>query len=268
MRSPQARQGSRDHRTVQHAADRQGWRGEGHRVHLRASRSFPVQVPRRQFHRDGDARNVRRGRPHPARAHMPEKDYSRVKALMFSFQRLKGADPSLGVEMASTGEVACFGADQSTPSSSMMSTGMKPPRKNILVSIQERERGPALLRRCRHSRASGTALRDDKTAAFIRENGLECTLLAYPGPGERRRRTTSMIISRAATSTSSSCSNQFSERILLLASGAWQWTLASLSYEQQVAQLFAESLEKAARRRRVTSQIPRCSTRAHHDWYK
>ena len=43
---------------------------------------------------------------------VPEKDFVGVKAPMFSFQRLKGADPSLGVEMASTGEVACFGPDK------------------------------------------------------------------------------------------------------------------------------------------------------------
>ena len=48
----------------------------------------------------------------PLKRTTPEKDFVGVKAPMFSFQRLKGADPSLGVEMASTGEVACFGMDK------------------------------------------------------------------------------------------------------------------------------------------------------------
>merc|ERR1719352_2135253 len=62
----------------------------------------------------------------------PIKDYVGVKAPMFSFQRLKGADPSLGVEMASTGEVACFGTDRySAFLNALMSTGMKLPRSNI-----------------------------------------------------------------------------------------------------------------------------------------
>merc|ERR1712216_889503 len=72
---------------------------------------------------------------------VPDKDFVGVKAPMFSFQRLKGADPSLGVEMASTGEVACFGADRYDAFlKAQMSTGMKLPRSNVLVSIQERLR--------------------------------------------------------------------------------------------------------------------------------
>ena len=62
----------------------------------------------------------------------PEKDYVGVKAPMFSFQRLKGADPSLGVEMASTGEVACFGADRYDAFlKALMSTGLKLPRQVV-----------------------------------------------------------------------------------------------------------------------------------------
>lgn len=70
---------------------------------------------------------------------VPAGDYVGVKAPMFSFQRLKGADPSLGVEMSSTGEVACFGPDRYDAFlKAMMSTGMKLPKSNILVSIQVR----------------------------------------------------------------------------------------------------------------------------------
>ena len=67
------------------------------------------------------------------------------KAPMFSFQRLKGADPALGVEMTSTGEVACFGPNKYDAFlKAMMSTGMKIPEQNILVSIQEQLRPEAV----------------------------------------------------------------------------------------------------------------------------
>lgn len=67
-------------------------------------------------------------------------DYVCVKAPMFSFTRLRGADPNLGVEMASTGEVACFGEDQNQAfMQALLSTNFKLPTKNhsILVSIAE-----------------------------------------------------------------------------------------------------------------------------------
>jgi carbamoyl-phosphate synthase large subunit len=65
-----------------------------------------------------------------------EIDYVGVKAPQFSFSRLKGADPVLGVEMASTGEVACLGDTLSEAFlKAMISTGFKIPRKNILISV-------------------------------------------------------------------------------------------------------------------------------------
>ncbi|KIX04380.1 protein pyrABCN [Rhinocladiella mackenziei CBS 650.93] len=63
-------------------------------------------------------------------------DYVGVKAPQFSFSRLSGADPVLGVEMASTGEVACFGRDRyEAYIKATISTGFKLPEKNILLSI-------------------------------------------------------------------------------------------------------------------------------------
>lgn len=64
------------------------------------------------------------------------KDYVGVKVPQFSFSRLQGADPILGVEMASTGEVACFGKDKyEAYLKALISTGFVLPKKNILVSI-------------------------------------------------------------------------------------------------------------------------------------
>ncbi len=64
------------------------------------------------------------------------KDYVGVKVPQFSFSRLSGADPVLGVEMASTGEVACFGKDKyEAYLKALLSTGFRLPKKNILLSI-------------------------------------------------------------------------------------------------------------------------------------
>src|SRR5205807_9832750 len=59
-----------------------------------------------------------------------------VKAPQFSFRRLAGADPMLGVEMASTGEVACFGDDaEEALLKAMLASGFKVPRKGALLSL-------------------------------------------------------------------------------------------------------------------------------------
>jgi carbamoyl-phosphate synthase/aspartate carbamoyltransferase len=63
-------------------------------------------------------------------------DYVGVKVPQFSFSRLSGADPILGVEMASTGEVACFGKNKyEAYLKALISTGIEPPKKNVLFSI-------------------------------------------------------------------------------------------------------------------------------------
>ena len=63
-------------------------------------------------------------------------DYVAVKVPQFSFSRLAGADPILGVDMASTGEVACFGKDKyEAYMKALVATGFKVPKKNILISI-------------------------------------------------------------------------------------------------------------------------------------
>jgi carbamoyl-phosphate synthase large subunit len=67
-------------------------------------------------------------------------DYVVVKAPQFSFSRLTGADPTLGVEMASTGEVACFGEDlHEALLKSLEATGFRRPKKGVLLSIGPRK---------------------------------------------------------------------------------------------------------------------------------
>lgn len=74
------------------------------------------------------------------------RDYVAVKVPQFSFSRLSGADPVLGVEMASTGEVACFGRDKyEAYIKALISTGFRLPKKNILLSIGGEETKEELL---------------------------------------------------------------------------------------------------------------------------
>merc|ERR1719428_2045077 len=182
---------------------------------------------------------------------VPEKDFVGVKAPMFSFQRLKGADPSLGVEMASTGEVACFGPDKYDAFlKSIMSTGMKLPRQNILVSIQERERNEKTLPTLQKLAKLGyTLFGTDKTADYLNEQGVPVKKLDYAdGPGgPEAENCIDAYISRGDIHLVLMFSNQFSERILI------NYAMRRLAVDFgvplitniQVAQMFAESLEAA-----------------------
>ena len=103
---------------------------------LRASRSFPFvsKVTGNNFVREAVRRML--GTRDPVENRTLALDYVGVKAPMFSFSRLVGADPMLGVEMASTGEVGCFGDDLSEALlHALMSTGFRPPEKAVLLSL-------------------------------------------------------------------------------------------------------------------------------------
>ncbi|CAH1761161.1 8334_t:CDS:10 [Entrophospora sp. SA101] len=104
---------------------------------IRASRSFPFASKVMGIDLIEMATLVMLGinvEPHPE-FHLPE-NYVAVKVPQFSFSRLSGADPILGVEMASTGEVACFGHDKyEAYLKALISTGFTLPKKNILLSI-------------------------------------------------------------------------------------------------------------------------------------
>jgi len=222
-------------------------------TNLRASRSFPFSskclginfIETATQAMCGDKQIVAMERT------VPEKDFVGVKAPMFSFQRLKGADPSLGVEMASTGEVACFGPDKYDAFlKSIMSTGMKLPRQNILVSIQERERNEKTLPTLQKLAALGyTLFGTDKTADYLNEQGVPMKKLDYAdGPGgPEAENCIDAYISRGDIHLVLMFSNQFSERILI------NYAMRRLAVDFgvplitniQVAQMFAESLEAA-----------------------
>eukprot|EP00049_Salpingoeca_infusionum_P015325 m.296587 g.296587 ORF g.296587 m.296587 type:complete len:2279 (-) comp15857_c0_seq1:170-7006(-) len=109
-----------------------------------------------------------------------------VKAPQFSFSRLKGADFSLGVEMVSTGEVACYGRDQfDAYLKAMQATDIHIPAQgsNILLSIGSFKQRTAFLESARKLVSLGYKLFGTSgTSDFYRENGLEITELPFRSP--------------------------------------------------------------------------------------
>jgi carbamoyl-phosphate synthase/aspartate carbamoyltransferase len=102
------------------------------------------------------------------------KDYVGIKVPQFSFSRLSGADPVLGVEMASTGEVACFGKDKyQAYLKSLLATGFSLPKKNILLSIGSYKEKQELLPSVRKLHEMGYNLfATTGTADFISEHNI------------------------------------------------------------------------------------------------
>ncbi len=108
---------------------------------LRASRSFPFASKVTGINFAKLATQALLGRaPENIRYQTIDLDHVAVKAAQFSFSRLKGADPRLGVEMASTGEVACFGVTmEQALLTSLRAIGFQPPKKNVLLTIGKLE---------------------------------------------------------------------------------------------------------------------------------
>ncbi|XP_042188862.1 CAD protein isoform X2 [Callorhinchus milii] len=105
-----------------------------------------------------------------------------VKVPQFSFSRLAGADVVLGVEMTSTGEVACFGENRyEAYVKAMLSTGFKMPRKNILLSIGSYKNKSELLSTVRSLEQLGYSLyASTGTADFYTEHGIKVKAVDWP----------------------------------------------------------------------------------------
>lgn len=109
------------------------------------------------------------------------KGYVGVKAPMFSFARLRGSDPVLGVEMASTGEVACFGATKEEAFlKALLSTGFKMPQKKILVSVQGDLQDEFTHCAWQLHELGYTLCATRKTAEVLLKNRVPCEVVAYP----------------------------------------------------------------------------------------
>jgi carbamoyl-phosphate synthase large subunit len=163
---------------------------------LRASRSFPFvsKVLRANF--IDIAVGVMMGRPVPVQnGSATDLEYVGVKAPQFSFTRLEGADPVLGVEMASTGEVGCLGDDfEEAFLKALLSVGFRLPIRNALLSTGPIEHKAAFLESARTLRDLGVNLyATHGTAAFLRANGIETAELYWPN--EQRSPNTLEVLS-------------------------------------------------------------------------
>jgi carbamoyl-phosphate synthase large subunit len=150
---------------------------------LRASRSLPFVSKVLGVNFIEVATGVMMDRPVPLQqASAMDLEYVGVKAPQFSFTRLEGADPVLGVEMASTGEVGCLGDDfEEAFLKAMLSVGFRLPVRSALLSTGPIEHKAAFLESARTLRGMGVSLfATEGTAAFLQANGIEATLLHWP----------------------------------------------------------------------------------------
>ena len=143
---------------------------------VRASRSFPF-VSKVTGHSFIDiATRALLGKDVSGHYRTVELDYVAVKSPQFSYGRIKGADPTSRVEMASTGEVACFGDSYSEALlKSMLSAGFRLPKKNVLVSIGGDESKVKLLPSLQTlSRMGFKLFATESTADFLATHDVAC----------------------------------------------------------------------------------------------
>ena len=150
---------------------------------LRASRSFPFVSKVLKINFIELATRVMLGLP----VEKPNKnefdlDYVGIKASQFSFNRLQKADPVLGVDMASTGEVGCLGDDVSEAVlTSMLAVGQRVPEKNILLSTGTPKQKVAMLDAAKMLATKGYNLfATGGTHRFLAENGIPSTKVYWP----------------------------------------------------------------------------------------
>jgi carbamoyl-phosphate synthase large subunit len=154
---------------------------------VRASRSFPFVSKVLRVNFIDLATKVIMGHPiPPLHSSLLDVDYVGVKAPQFSFTRLEGADPTLGVEMASTGEVACLGDDfEEAFLKALLAVGYRLQVRNVLLSTGPIEAKAAFLVSARTLQALGVCLYATRgTADFLRTNGVETAVLYWPLEGK------------------------------------------------------------------------------------
>ena len=150
---------------------------------LRASRSFPFVSKVLKINLIELATRVMLGLP----VQRPDKDlfdldYVGIKASQFSFNRLQKADPVLGVDMSSTGEVGCLGDDTNQALlKSMLSVGQRIPKKSILLSTGGAKQKAEMLDAARQLLQHGyTLYATGGTSKYLMENGIDNTLVYWP----------------------------------------------------------------------------------------
>ncbi len=150
---------------------------------LRASRSFPFVSKVMKINLIELASKIMLGIPYkkPDKS-LFELDYVGIKAPQFSFHRLLNADPVLGVDMSSTGEVACLGDNfYEAMLKSMLSVGYSIPKKNILISSGPARSKYEMLTPAKLLIENGYRIfASDGTYRFLRDNDIPCKLLHWP----------------------------------------------------------------------------------------
>lgn len=150
---------------------------------LRASRSFPFVSKVLKLNFIDLATKIMLGIPveKPSK-NLFDLDYVGIKASQFSFNRLQKADPVLGVDMSSTGEVGCIGEDTYTALlKSMLSVGQRIPAKNILLSTGGAKQKAEMLDAAKMLKDHGYNLfATSGTSNYLTENGIDNTLVYWP----------------------------------------------------------------------------------------
>ncbi|MDD6778303.1 MAG: carbamoyl-phosphate synthase (glutamine-hydrolyzing) large subunit [Bacteroidales bacterium] len=163
---------------------------------LRASRSFPFVSKTLKINFIDLATKVMLGIP----VEKPNKnafdlDYVGIKASQFSFSRLQGADPVLGVDMSSTGEVGCIGENTSEALlKSMLSVGYKIPQKNILLSTGGPKQKASMLDAAKKLHEKGYALyATGGTHKYLNDNGIPAIRVYWPSESDMEPQALDML---------------------------------------------------------------------------
>ena len=163
---------------------------------LRASRSFPFVSKVLKINFIDLATKAMLG----LNVEKPEKnafdlDYVGIKASQFSFSRLQGADPVLGVDMSSTGEVGCIGVDTSEAiMKSMLSVGYRVPKKGILLSTGSARQKTDMLDAAHQLHNKGYVLyATGGTHQFLADNGIPAIRVYWPSQPEMQPQALQML---------------------------------------------------------------------------
>ena len=190
---------------------------------LRASRSFPFVSKVLKINLIELATRVMLGLPvEKPNKNLFDLDYVGIKASQFSFNRLQKADPVLGVDMSSTGEVGCLGDDTNTAlRKSMLSVGHRIPKKNILLSTGGAKQKVEMLDAAKMLIDNGYKLYATAgTSKFLTENGIENPHVLWPSEeGDEPKaldllhnHTIDMVVNIPKNLTSSELSNGYKIR--------------------------------------------------------
>ena len=156
---------------------------------LRASRSFPFVSKVLKINMIDIATRVMLGLPvEKPNKNLFDLDYVGIKASQFSFNRLQKADPVLGVDMSSTGEVGCLGDNTSTALlKSMLAVGHRIPKKNILLSTGGAKQKAEMLDAARLLVDHGYSLyATGGTSKYLSDNGVANTLVHWPSEADQQ----------------------------------------------------------------------------------